>query len=214
MTRILQILFFALIVRPVLMIILGTHVRRRELLPTDGPAVLIANHNSHLDTLLLMALYPLAQIRRVRPVAAMDYFMTKPFMRWLACDLIGIIPVDRKRGVRDGGNPLEGALAALDKGQILILFPEGSRGEPEQLADYKKGIAHLSAARPNVPITPVFTHGLGKALPKGSITLVPFNCDVFVGEALQYPGSIEAFMDQMQPAMESLAAEGDFPVWE
>ena len=82
------------------------------------------------------------------------------------------------------------------------------------MTTFKKGIAHLSAARPDVPITPIFTHGLGKSLPKGSITLVPFNCDVFVGKALTYPGSIEGFMEQMTRSMEALAAEGEFPAWE
>ena len=212
MTRLLQILFFALIVRPVLLIVLGVHVRRRELLPSAGPAVLIANHNSHLDTLTLMALYPLRQIRRVRPVAAMDYFLSSRFMRWLACDLIGIVPVNRQGGSE--GNPLAGALAALDRGDILVLFPEGSRGEAERLTDLKKGIAHLAKARPDVPITPVFMHGLGKSLPKGSMVLVPFNCDVFVGEALRWSGSIDGFMDDVNEVMNTLAGEGDFPAWE
>lgn len=212
MTRFLQMAFFAVIVRPVLMIVLGVHVRRRHLLPAKGPAVLAANHNSHLDTLTLMALYPLSRLRQVRPVAAMDYFMTKRLMRWIACDLIGIIPVNR-RGTGDG-NPLEGALAALDRGEILILFPEGSRGAPEELAEFKKGIAHLAKARPEVPVVPVFLHGLGKALPKGAVTLVPFNCDVFVGEALSGSGEIDAFMAALQDAMAALAEEGEFPVWE
>ncbi len=214
MTRFLQILFFALIVRPVLMIVLGVHVRRRELLPEKGPAVLAANHNSHLDTLTLMALYPLAKIRHVRPVAAMDYFMTKPFMRWIACDLIGIIPVDRKTGVKQGGNPLEGALRALDQDDILIIFPEGSRGAPEELAEFKKGIAHLAKARPEVPIVPVFLHGLGKALPKGSLTLVPFNCDVFIGRSLHWDGDIDHFMRGLTHRIEGLAAEADVPAWD
>ena len=212
MTRLLQILFFLLVVRPVLLIVLGVHVRRRELLPTKGPAVLIANHNSHLDTLTLMALYPLGQIHRVRPVAAMDYFLSSRFMRWLACDLIGIVPVNRQGGA--AGNPLAGALDALDRGDILVLFPEGSRGEAERLTDLKKGIAHLAKARPDVPITPVFMHGLGKSLPKGSMVLVPFNCDVFVGPALRWSGSIDGFMDSVSQAMNALASEGDFPVWE
>ena len=212
MTRVLQVLFFALIVRPVLMIVLGLNVRRRALLPRQGPAVLVANHNSHLDTLTLMALYPLKRIHKVRPVAAMDYFLTSRFMRWLACDLIGIVPVNRQGGAN--GNPLAGALDALDQGNILVLFPEGSRGAPEELTEFKKGIAHLAKARPEVPITPVFMHGLGKALPKGSFTLVPFNCDVFVGEAIGWSGSIDGFMSDLGAAVHALAEEGEFPAWD
>ena len=140
------------------------------------------------------------------------FLMTSRFMRWLACDLIGIVPVNRQGGA--SGNPLAGALDALDRGDILVLFPEGSRGEAERLTDLKKGIAHLAKARPDVPITPVFMHGLGKSLPKGSMVLVPFNCDVFVGEALRWSGSIDGFMDDVNDAMNALASEGDFPAWE
>ncbi len=214
MTRLLQILFFALVVRPVLMVVLGVHVRRRELLPREGPAVIIANHNSHLDTLTLMALYPLRDLHRLRPVAAMDYFLRNRFMRWLAEDLIGIIPVNRVKGAKEGANPLAGAEAALDRGQILILFPEGSRGEAERMAQFRKGIAHLAKARPDVPVTPVFMHGLGKALPKGSFTLVPFNCDVFVGPPLRWSGDIDGFVEAARGAVEALAAEAHVPDWE
>ena len=102
----------------------------------------------------------------------------------------------------------------LDRGEIVLLFPEGSRGEPEQLAEFKTGIAHVSKRRPQVPICPVFTHGLGKALPKGEALLVPLFLDIFVGEPLYWPGDRTTFMDNLTCQMTSLAAEGNFPPWE
>ncbi len=208
----LRFLFFVLIVRPLVLIVLGLHVRRRELMPKAGPAVIVANHNSHLDTLVLMSLFPLRLLPKIRPVAAMDYFMTKPFTCWFALNIIGIIPLQRqvKAGHKD---PLSDMVDALDRGEILILFPEGSRGEPERLGTFKTGVAHLAKRRPDVPIVPVYLHGLGMALPKGEAILVPFFCDVFIGRHLQWSGDRNGFMKALGGTMQELVAEGNFREW-
>jgi 1-acyl-sn-glycerol-3-phosphate acyltransferase len=213
MTRLLRLLFFLLIVKPLVLIILGLNVRRKVLLPTQGPAIIIANHNSHLDTLVLMSLFPPQLLSRLRPVAAVDYFMANRWLAWFALNIIGIIPL--RRSVKAShGDPLADVIAALDKGDILILFPEGSRGEPERVGRFKTGIAHIAQRHPKVSIVPVYLHGLGMALPKGEFVLVPFFCDVFVGEALYWQGERKAFMQEMTERMARLAAEGHFPSWE
>lgn len=213
MTRLLRFLFFAILVRAAVLLALGLTVRRRDRLPSKGPAILAANHNSHLDTLALMSLLPLEQLRHLRPVAAADYFLKAGPFGWFARNIIGIIPVERG-GAAKGGNPLEGCEEALDRGDILIIFPEGSRGEPEALAGFKKGIGHLARARPHVPVIPVFMHGLGKALPRGSTILVPFNCIVSVGEPLFGEESYAAFVAALEARMAELAAGEKLPVWE
>jgi 1-acyl-sn-glycerol-3-phosphate acyltransferase len=207
------LLFFLLIVKPLVLIILGLNIRRKALLPKQGPAVIVANHNSHLDTLVLMSLFPLRMLAKLHPVAAMDYFMKNRWLAWFALNIIGIIPL--RRSVKAShDDPLAEVVAALDNDDILILFPEGSRGEPERVGRFKTGIAHVAQRRPEVPIVPVFLHGLGMALPKGDFVLVPFFCDVFIGEAIYWQGERKAFMKELTEKMSRLSEEGNFPLWD
>lgn len=209
----LQQLFFLLIVRPLVLIVIGLNVRHRERIPAKGPAIIVSNHNSHLDTLVLMTLLPWSMLRLLRPVAAKDYFLRTPLLAWFALRIMHIIPLERQVVDRNQ-DPLAACSEALRNGEILILFPEGSRGNPEQMGTFKTGIAHLAKRHPDVPITPVFLHGLGKALPKGEAVLVPFFCDVFVGKPLQWTGDRQNFMTNLETAITSLAAEGHRPAWE
>lgn len=209
-STILRALFFLLVVRPLVLIGLGINIRRREALPTEGPAIIVANHNSHLDTLVILSLFPLALLPRVHPVAAADYFLRNRVLAWFATKIIGIIPI--KRGAK-GGNPLAPCFEALRRGEIVIIYPEGSRGEPEQMAEFKKGIALISRRFPEVPVIPLYLHGLGKALPKGEAILVPFFCDAFVGKPLFWQDDSEGFMLALGQEMKSLASEGHFPKW-
>lgn len=217
MTALLKHLFFWLVVRPIVLVLLGLNVRRRELLPRDGPAIVVANHNSHLDTVVLMTLLPAGLLPRVRPVAAADYFLRNRLLAWFSLEVIGILPVSRG-GREPGSDPLAGANAALARGEVVILFPEGTRGEPEALVGLKTGVAHLALAHPEAAVVPVFLHGLGKSLPKGAFLPVPFFCDVFVGEPLfggdrRWAGDAHRLRDGLQESLNLLAREGRFPEW-
>ena len=176
-------IFFALFVRPLVLIISGVHVVGKEKLPLKGPCIIAANHNSHLDTLVLMSLFPLSKINQVRPVAAADYFMKNRYFAWFSQNVIGIIPLKRKP-TKEDGHPLLRVKKALKNGDIVIVFPEGSRGVPEEMSTFKTGIAHLAKEFPSVPVVPIYIHGAGKALPKGEALFVPFIIDVYIGEAL------------------------------
>jgi 1-acyl-sn-glycerol-3-phosphate acyltransferase len=213
MNRFLRHLFFRLVVRPVVLIVLGLNVRHRERLPKHGPAIVVANHNSHLDTMVLMTLFPPRMLNKLRPVAAQDYFFRNKWLKWFSLRIIGIIPLDRD-AKRSKEHPLAPISQSLEQGEIVILFPEGSRGDPEQMGEFKSGIAHLAKLHPDVPVTPIYMHGLGKALPRGEALLVPFFCDVFVGEPLQWPGNKEQFLTSLGESVSALAAEGKFAAWD
>lgn len=212
MGALLRLFFYGVIVRLVVLFVLGLNVRHRGRLPSKGPAILAANHNSHLDAMALISLLPLRLLPRVRPVAAADYFLRNKWLAWFALDVVGIVPLNRQRQhIHD--DLLAPVAAALERGDILIFFPEGSRGAPEHLAEFKSGLARVAERRPDVPVIPVYTYGLGKALPKGEWMIVPFFVDIFVGEALRFDGDRAAYMERYRDAMAALAAEEKRADW-
>lgn len=201
--RLLQILVFLLLVRPFLAVFLGLRVRHRERLPAAGPAILVANHNSHLDTLVLMAALPPRRLWLCRPVAAADHFRSGP-LGWLARRLLRAILVPRCG--RSPAAALAPAVEALDRGEILILFPEGSRGRPEVMGVFKRGVAELVRARPAVPVIPVRLQGLGRCLPKASLLFLPFDCHAVIGPPADLAGlPPEAVPAALQAAVSALA---------
>ena len=212
MGYLLRLFFYGVLVRTVVLFVLGLNVRHRERLPAKGPAIIAANHNSHLDAMAMISLLPLRLLPRVRPVAAADYFLSNKLLAWFALNVVGIVPLSRTR--RDPNDDLLAPVAAaLERGEILIFFPEGSRGEPEQLAEFKSGLARIAERRPDVPVIPVFTHGLGKALPKGAWVIVPFFVDIFVGEPLTFDGDRGTYMERYRSAMAQLALEEKHADW-
>ena len=212
MAWLLRLFFYGVLVRLVVLFVLGLSVRHRERLPAKGPAILAANHNSHLDAMAMISLLPLRLLPKVRPVAAADYFLRNRLLAWFALEVVGIVPLNRQRSTPDE-DLLAPVAEALDRGEILVFFPEGSRGEPEQLAEFKSGLARIAERRPDVPVIPVFTHGLGKALPKGEWMIVPFFVDIFVGEPLRFEGDRSGYMQRYRDAMAALALEEKHADW-
>jgi 1-acyl-sn-glycerol-3-phosphate acyltransferase len=208
----LRLLFIVLIVRPLALVLTGVDVIGRERLPTKGPAIVAGNHNSHVDTLLLLAMFPPRALARVRPVAAADYFLKEPALAWFALNIIGIVPVERasgQSGARDGVDVLAGAKAALARGDILVIFPEGTRGEAGHrlMAPMKTGVARLAEDCPEAPVCPVWIQGAGRVLPKGAILPVPMNCRVLVGDPIHWAGGRDVFMAELKAAFDDLEAK-------
>jgi 1-acyl-sn-glycerol-3-phosphate acyltransferase len=190
----LRFLVHLLAVRPIVHVILGVGVRHRERLPPSGPAIIVANHNNHIDTLVLMSLFPLNSLGHLFAAGAADYMNGHPVFAWVARNIFNVIPIKRFGWRECGEDPVAPCEKVLARDDILIFYPEGTRGEPECMSPLKKGIAHLAKAYPRVPVVPVYLRGLGRIMPKGAILPVPFLCDACVGEALYWNGGIEQFM--------------------
>jgi 1-acyl-sn-glycerol-3-phosphate acyltransferase len=211
-------LFVVFVAYPICLVVLGMNVRHRTRLPLKGPAIVTPNHNSHLDTLAMLTLFPLWLIPKVRPVAAADYFLKTGLMGWFSLNFVGIIPIVRKRENPDD-DPLAPCYEALERGEILVIFPEGTRGEPERMQQLKSGVGVLASKYPDVPVVPIFMHGLGKAMPKGALFPVPFFVDVYVGQALTWNedslgGDKKAFMGGIESSLRILSEKHDRPEYE
>ncbi len=133
--------------------------------------LVVANHNTHLDILVLLRLFPLGDIHKVRVIAAADYF-SKGLTGLCARTLLPLILIDRHAKKADTAiDPVEEALIA---GYSIIIFPEGSRGAPGELQPFKTGIGKLAMDFPDLPVYPVLLEGIEKTLPRGKMLPVPF----------------------------------------
>ncbi len=172
-----------------------------------------ANHNSHVDTLLLLTIFPVRTLHRVRPAAAADYFLKGPLIGWFSRNIIGIVPVARNR-VKAGEDVLAPAREALAQGHIVIVFPEGTRGDAsDDMGQLKNGVARLAEAFPDAPVTPIWIQGAGRVLPKGGMIPVPMNCCVLVGEPIRWQGGRTQFMDALRDALAGLKAQAPPLKW-
>ena len=133
----------------------GLRVTGRENIPDRGAAMMVSNHLSHLDVLVLGILLrrPLNYVAR----SSLFFFPLGPFIR--SC---GAFPIQRD-GI--GAQGLKETLRRLKAGGIVALFPEGTRTPDGELAELKAGIAML-AAKAKVPILPAAIAGTFEAWPR------------------------------------------------
>lgn len=209
--RLLKYLLHAILIRPLLQLYLGLNVKYsphwETYWPPKGPAIIIANHNSHLDTLVIESLFPYGLLYRIRSIAAADYWLKNKCLAWFAVSVMRIIPVKRCSG-RDGSDPFADVHDVLHCGGIVIIYPEGERGQPEQQGTIKKGITYLMQQHPDVPVIPMHLYGAGKAQCRVSkwwqhIPL-PFIIDVVVDEPIR---SRAEFSDLKSPEASSARSE-------
>ena len=164
-----------------LKLIVGVQFPDTRFLRKEGQFIILANHNSHLDTLSLLSSLPGNLLWKIKPVAAEDYFGRTRFQAAFSNYFINTLLIRRKGEKDSEHDPLRKMLDAIDEGYSLILFPEGTRGKPEQMGKIKSGIARILSLRPELRYIPVFMTGMGRSLPKGELILLPYKASIFYG---------------------------------
>lgn len=203
MRALLQPLFFLVFVKPFLRLFLGVRVLGREHMPAREPFLLVANHSSHLDTVALLDLFPVGRLGRIRPVAAADYFERNAVTSWLSHTFMNILPIARKGFTREE-NPVERMRRALEAGQSLVLFPEGTRSLTGEVGEFHVGVAAVLEAFPDLSVHPAYLRNLGRSLPKGEFLPVPFFSEVRLGPALRPTGDRHAVAAALRQAVLAL----------
>ncbi len=146
---------------------------REHLNQLDGPCIFIGNHQSHLDTLLVMEALTEPVRRKLLFGAAQDRWFIKGRKKlilkpWYQSLAMGNFPILRGGGKR----ALSYADWLLKQGNHIFLFPEGTRATKGALGDFKHGVSIL-ALENNVPVVPIYMHGLKALRPKGQKEVVP-----------------------------------------
>lgn len=200
--RLLRLLVHLLAIRPLLWLGFGVNVRGREHLRGLSHFVLAANHNSHLDTLLLYAILPVSRLTDTHPVAARDYFGRSRAAYRLLDWLFRPVWVDRDEAPGRAVAEMDARLAA---GGSLIVFPEGTRGEPGRLQAFRSGVGRLVERHRAVPVVPVFILGPERSLPRHASLPVPFWNQLTVGPPQLLGGTAHDATAALRAAIEDLS---------
>jgi 1-acyl-sn-glycerol-3-phosphate acyltransferase len=174
--------------------------RGREHLPKEGGFILYANHRSLLDI-------PAVAVATARPIS------------WIAKAALGRIPVfgwslkrvhmlvDRGGGSQAARKMISEASLRLAGGEIMAIFPEGTRNKgAEDLLPFKKG-AFILAKHTGAPLFPVAIYGSGTLWPSGAIKPKPGRIKVAIGPALESGESLGDITLKAQEALQALYSE-------
>lgn len=151
---------------PLIKLLFRPRVEGIEHIPQEGPAILASNHLSFSDSVFL----PVVLDRRVTFLAKSDYFTGSGIKGWLTAAFmrgIGQLPIDRSGG-KASESALKSGLKVLDAGDLLGLYPEGTRSPDSRLYRGRTGVARM-ALTAGVPVIPVAMIDTDKAQPTGQL---------------------------------------------
>lgn len=161
----------------------GAQARWHGCPPKAEQRIYFANHQSHADLVLIWAALPQELRSITRPIAAKDYWTGSRFKRWITTEVFNAVYVERERKGEE--DPLQPLINALESGDSLILFPEGTRGFAEDPQPFKSGIYNLARRFPDVVLVPAWIHNVQRVMPKGEVVPVPVLCSVTFGEPIR-----------------------------
>ena len=169
-------------------------IEGRDNLPDTGSFVLVCNHTSHLDALCMMCAVPLAKIHRTFPAAAADYFFSSLPRSAISAILINALPFNREA---KGAESLAICAKLLEnEGNVLIIFPEGTRTTTGEMGRFRSGIGRLVAGS-DLAVLPCYLEGGLRAWPKGKMVPRPRKLRLRIGTAQSY-GHLEKKSDSVR----------------
>ena len=185
-------------------VLTGSQARWLGCPPTAEQRIYFANHQSHADLLLVWAALPRDLRGLTRPIAARDYWTKTAFRQWLTSEVFHAIYVSRERSADQ--DPLEPLIEALDKGDSVLLFPEGTRGHAEEPQAFKSGLYNLAQRFPGVVLVPTWIANVQRVMPKGEVVPVPVLCSVTFGAPVQVEEGEQrrVFLDRARAAVIAL----------
>lgn len=202
--------FLALIIRGLLRVWCRFEIIGEEHLRSNRSFVMVANHSSHLDTVCLLAGLPLRRLHRAFPAAAADYFFKSVPRTWIATVIVNALPFTRQTHVRNSLAICRELLA--NAGNVLIIFPEGTRSRTGELQEFKPGVGALLAGR-DVAVLPCYLEGAHRAWPKGKRIPRPRKVRLIIGPPRNYAGTVAdktanaAIAAELRAAVQQLAQQ-------
>lgn len=182
----------------------GAQARWTGCPPRAEQRIYFANHQSHADLVMIWAALPQELRAITRPVAARDYWTKSPLRQWITTAVFNAVYVEREGKAE--GDPLQPLDEALARGDSIILFPEGTRGEGEEPQRFRSGLYTLATRFPHVVLVPAWIDNIQRVMPKGEVVPVPILCSVTFGAPVKLePGEERrAFLDRARLAVMEL----------
>ncbi len=174
--------------------------------PKAEQRIYFANHQSHFDWVLIWAALPRELRAATRPIAARDYWTSGAFKHWLTREVFNAVYVSRTR--TEDEDPLDPLVQALQNGDSLVIFPEGTRSNKGAPQPFKSGLYHLAEQFPNVPLIPAWIDNVQRVMPKGEVVPVPILCSVTFGEPMRLASGEDkrVFLERARDAVIALGA--------